>query len=268
MDHLARLRVLFCLRAVNMAYCTDDAVRESLAGELGLKIVGITGQNHVIIAQGIESIVIAIKGTVDVHDWLHNLDALAVPINPPSGGRVHQGFMAVARQDFDFIEKALATITSAGATGRPIYVVGHSLGGAVATLVSQHLHELGYPVQLYTFGSPRVANTTFVRYFHGLGIPSTRVVCDQDIVPHVPGWPYRHVVGLLHLSDSGQELGPIRRFGRLLGAWVRYLVNGVFARDGLRDHQVSSYLTAVSGFCQDVYGPGLDVVAANTRTPQ
>ena len=53
-------------------------------------------------------------------------------------------------------------------TGAPIYVVGHSMGGAVATLCALDLlftFQLDPGrVRLYTYGSPRVGNQAFADF--------------------------------------------------------------------------------------------------------
>ena len=52
--------------------------------------------------------------------------------------------------------------------GDPIYVVGHSMGAAVATLCALDLQltfDLGpSDVRLYTYGSPRVGNQAFAEF--------------------------------------------------------------------------------------------------------
>jgi predicted lipase len=68
-----------------------------------------------------------------------------------------------------------------------IYIVGHSLGGMLATLFYSFLLEyykqkgVTRPSRLVTFGCPKVGNSEFTR-----SIDSVRVVNDNDIVCHVP----------------------------------------------------------------------------------
>ncbi len=51
--------------------------------------------------------------------------------------------------------------------GKPLYVAGHSMGGALATLCAIDLKfAFGIPdVRVYTYGSPRVGNDIFARFF-------------------------------------------------------------------------------------------------------
>ncbi len=65
-----------------------------------------------------------------------------------------------------------------------IYLAGHSLGGAVATLVAAYLLEEGFKVLLYTYGSPRVGTEEFLQGYHP--ITHYRHVNDDDLVPMVP----------------------------------------------------------------------------------
>jgi hypothetical protein len=86
---------------------------------------------------------------------------------------------------------------------KPIFVAGHSLGGALATLATYRLLMLGANVRgLYTFGSPRVGNRAFSRDFRllalnrGLKGPKregglARFVAHNDVFARVPptvGW--------------------------------------------------------------------------------
>jgi hypothetical protein len=90
--------------------------------------------------------------------------------------------------------------------------VGHSLGGAVATLVLYDAVNRGYinpkynePV-LITFGQPRTGNEDFVLDFNSKIKNVMRVVRDGDIVTSVPysliNNPYRHLGGLILLNKD------------------------------------------------------------------
>ena len=78
----------------------------------------------------------------------------------------------------------------------PVIVVGHSLGGALATYAAYDLYASGFNVQeVWTFGSPRVGSEEFASaYANVLGHRTWRVVNNNDKIPHVPHYPmYHHV---------------------------------------------------------------------------
>merc|ERR1712151_520967 len=98
-----------------------------------------------------------------------------------------------------------------------LWLTGHSLGGALATLYAAELRlKLGIPLGVCTFGSPRVGNQTFADLFKKARIPSIRVVCERDPVASQPprkcfsfkeaarcGHVYKHVHGLVRSSYHG-----------------------------------------------------------------
>ena len=70
---------------------------------------------------------------------------------------------------------------------KTVYLTGHSLGGAVAQIIGMWLHEEGYNVQIFTFGSPKVT-TKFL-----FNEPNHwRVAVRSDPVPYMPSLPYVH----------------------------------------------------------------------------
>ncbi|KAH1190111.1 Lipase [Glycine max] len=73
-----------------------------------------------------------------------------------------------------------------------VYVTGHSLGGALATLLalelsSNQLAKRGaISITMYNFGSPRVGNKRFAEVYNERVKDSWRVVNHRDIIPTVP----------------------------------------------------------------------------------
>lgn len=67
-----------------------------------------------------------------------------------------------------------------------IYVTGHSLGAALATLAAVHISKLvggKIPVHLYTFASPRVGDRTFANHFSS--IDAYRIINSEDLIQSV-----------------------------------------------------------------------------------
>uniref|UniRef100_A0A1I7YAZ7 Lipase_3 domain-containing protein n=1 Tax=Steinernema glaseri TaxID=37863 RepID=A0A1I7YAZ7_9BILA len=89
------------------------------------------------------------------------------------------------------IYKTLAVEENLGnKPGYKVYVTGHSLGGALAALISKKIVFEGKrakdQVFLVTFGEPRVGNYKFSVEFKQQVPYSFRVVHGQDPIPHVP----------------------------------------------------------------------------------
>ena len=66
-----------------------------------------------------------------------------------------------------------------------LLLTGHSLGGAVATIVGQRLIDFGFApdrLQVITFGAPAVGNTPFAQMY-GDRLDLIRVTNSEDPVP-------------------------------------------------------------------------------------
>ncbi|KAL0388290.1 UNVERIFIED_CONTAM: Lipase [Sesamum radiatum] len=88
-----------------------------------------------------------------------------------------------------------------------IYVTGHSLGGALATLLALELSSSqlakhgAISVTMYNFGSPRVGNRRFAEVYNEKVKDSWRVVNHRDIIPTVPRlMGYCHVAQPVYLA--------------------------------------------------------------------
>lgn len=108
----------------------------------------------------------------------------------PTGGSVSEGFysawLGVKRQ-------VISAITS---DIREVWFVGHSLGGAIATLAAADVKYLRptFSVVSYTYASPRVGDQTFANGYNSLGIITNRIQNYWDVIPRLPweGWGYIH----------------------------------------------------------------------------
>ncbi|GKV35330.1 hypothetical protein SLEP1_g43618 [Rubroshorea leprosula] len=91
-----------------------------------------------------------------------------------------------------------------------VYVTGHSLGGALATLLALELSSSQLAkrqlisITMYNFGSPRVGNKRFVEVYNEKVKDSWRVVNHRDIIPTVPRlMGYCHVAQPIYLAAGG-----------------------------------------------------------------
>ena len=110
----------------------------------------------------------------------------------PAGQMVHNGFNNTFGS---FFGQHVRPFLSRHQITR-VHCVGHSLGGALATLAADRIATdgLGKPI-LYTFGSPRVGSIAFAQKLTAsLGPRRIFRVCHKtDIVSLVPLWPFTHV---------------------------------------------------------------------------
>lgn len=153
------------------------------------------GDVQILVVQEDGVVVVVVRGTSSPLDWLRGLRF--VPWYSWRLGWCHSGFLKGARGVWSQLIGILA-----GMDG-PVYLVGHSLGGAVATVLAAMLLLVGRsPVALVTFGSPRVGAARLGKILSR--VPTRRYVNGSDPVPLVP-WLlgfYRHVGKVIELIDT------------------------------------------------------------------
>jgi triacylglycerol lipase len=131
-------------------------------------------------------VIVGVRGSTELQDWLADFN---FPQDEGSEhgvtGRVHRGFARALVTLYPQVESKVREFADAGQT---VWVTGHSLGGAEATLIATRLAREGFDVgPLYTFGAPRAGDGTFALDAHRrLGERVYRVVNERDLVPRVP----------------------------------------------------------------------------------
>lgn len=225
----------------------EPGLRAGLA-PLGLDLWGTISagetQAYVAVADGIRYLVF--RGTEkNGRDILSDLDFIK------TADGVHRGFHGALELVWDRI---VATLR--GSSG-PIYVLGHSLGGALATLAAWRLRSEGFGVAGWaTFGSPRVGTPALADRLAGL--PGWRYEFCCDVVPKVPfiRWGFRHVGTWCYVDRNGRlwidpgilyaVTDQLASMGRQ--AWKGQVkVKGIcaaFSRPFL-DHRIAGYVEAL-----------------------
>lgn len=191
---------------------TPQAVVDNLSTKLGriypLMAFGFNDDGHhqaVLIARsttnhGSGHVVVACRGTSGVKDVLQDLKYLPTRL-PFAKGAAHWGFAERAQSiPIDLICELLVA-------GEDVIFTGHSLGGAVASLLSLRVLESTHgcyqqQVQCITFGSPlfanwRLADFINIRYKDSF----VHVISKKDFVPRV--MPFLSTVQkLLYTSEN------------------------------------------------------------------
>jgi len=147
--------------------------------------------------------VIAVRGTATTHDWLTNGNVgVSTSVN---GSSVHAGFNATFESMKPALDRLLTPAIDQGPV-RGIHCVGHSLGGALASLTADWVKSrYRKPVNLYTFGAPRVGMIGYSRSASEGVHALHRCTHGADPVPNVPLWPFVHAPanGAEYRLDSG-----------------------------------------------------------------
>jgi triacylglycerol lipase len=175
------------------------------------------------------------RGTATVGGWLTDFEA-AFDSDRRWPGRVHHGFAAAFRK-----------LASAGkltiSTTKPLWITGHSQGGAIATLASMRLTSCTLQ-PVYTFGSPRVGDQAFADAYTPV---QYRVVNQEDPVPHVPTPLHFHHVGQQYMLDFQGNCRTTHSQWPEAREHLLHLLHGPrsFAIEAFKDHHIDSYINSL-----------------------
>lgn len=156
-----------------------------------------------------------------------------------AGGKVHGGFQ---KEVNDLWMEVLSHVDHNSQLKKPkaIYLCGHSLGAAMATIASTRLN--GQVEHLYTFGSPRVGGPLFVK---NIQCKHSRFMNNNDIVARIPpAWlGFRHHGEMIYFNKNGdRQTKPTWAdlFYGILNSWKRFKFF-----DGIVDHGIPHYVAAI-----------------------
>lgn len=242
---VSREMACFLGEMAECAYSADGVVAGQL-GNRGMKLLlfldrqgtqGFVGGND-------KMMVLAFRGTEPpcIADWLTDFD-IGLVAGP--GGRVHEG----AYVALNYVWRDVWRYIHEKRQSRTLWVTGHSLGGALATLATAKLRlEKDEPVNgLCTFGQPRVGDRDFAARFDAdFAAKAFRYVNNNDIVPRVPfrALGYSHV-GMFRYFDAegvqhdNEMIWWEKLVDRMTGRVQDLLIPG---SDGLKDHFMERYL--------------------------
>ena len=197
-------------------------------------------------------IVPAFRGTDEIADWLDNLN---VSSQPSALGNIHTGFYKALMDIWPQMKSCIRSFRRAldDHPGKSLWLTGHSLGGALATLAAATLIEADETFYgAYTFGSPRVGDRVFARNFNvEVKNKVFRFQNNNDLVSRIPTrmMGYSHAGSFVYISEGGQ-------LNTDIGLWYRFIdtVKGVIADigekglDTITDHNIQEYLNAISNY--------------------
>lgn len=208
------------------------------------------------------------EGVTDIHLFANDSEVM-----------VHNGFLTAYLSVRSALLGQLKQIcgTNGGSAAEPwtIYVTGHSLGGALATIFAYDCSDLNLgDVQMYNFGSPRVGTKKFAEEFAKKVNSSWRFSNTSDIIPTVPRFlGYRHVDRSVQIDEGGKiqvlqdkdVLGETH-FSEILAVedseveeilqkelrLLSTLIDGRALQEHMENNYLSNLLTVVSALRKDV----------------
>lgn len=255
----------FLQRALLFAELAMIAYNDESEASRAAQLVGFTHATH-FDDQGAQAYyfrnefdsVIACRGT-QPNEWTDlRADVDAVAVIAETVGKVHRGFKREVDRLWPMLEQALHS------NDLPTYFVGHSLGGAMAKICAARcmLSPIETnPRQLFTFGSPRVGDSKYVRF---VTLDHFRFVNNNDIVTRVPPFwlGYRHSGHEVYFNRDGK----IRRYSLLMKGRDRWrgALRGLWNRkiDYLSDHSIHEYCKHLVSAVEEE----LNIIAAGGAT--
>jgi len=133
-------------------------------------------------------IVVSFRGSHSLANFIEDLETWKeqVPFAGMNGGNVHSGFYRV----YESLGPTLLDLLAAMTTILPDYnivVTGHSLGAGLASLLAlDMLYQRDWTAKVVNFGSPRVGDDTYAKFFASSLGQMQRLVHANDVVPHLP----------------------------------------------------------------------------------
>ncbi len=244
------------------AFIAETLALSSLANQgFTLEWLGTPEDNRGMVLRNETSLIVVFRGTrLQVHSVLDLaevvvlnqndlwVDSQFLPTVWRASGKVHRGFLGA----FEEVSDRLDAIIRAKTPRQRVWLTGHSLGGALATLAAAHL-EPSMIDGVVTFGSPRVGDRAFVaclpeskiaRYVHRddwvTTVPPTILSYTHagKLIP-VPGSPRRDFLG-----DFQVGLGEVKAAFATMAQELRVRLGDLpFKVSGLTDHAPVYYAT-------------------------
>ena len=149
------------------------------------------------------------------------------------GGKVHVGFKGEINKVWPAITVSLANIDS-------VFVTGHSLGAAMATIAASRMQTK--VKALITFGSPRVGDKEFVK---SVAVEHYRVQNNCDDVTKVPfrlmGFDHHGTHKYMNFHGEFRDLTPWQRVKDMARSRMKARAKGQ-KYIGVFDHMMANYI--------------------------
>ena len=231
--------------AARLAY-NDSATIASLSVQWGFPCCRFIErrETHGLVMANSSAVVVAFRGTEPgkLKNWMCDLD---LQFTDGPFGLVHNGFNLALSHVWDDIDACVVEFQD---QGQSLWLTGHSLGAALATLAAAHWREQDKPVHgLNIFGAPRVGDRVFERSFNqDFGARNFRFVNNADLVTRVPlrTMGFSHVGTLLYFTDKGKLMADPGLWDAFLNRMQGRIEDlGKMGPADLKQHSIDHYVT-------------------------
>ncbi|MBW7456460.1 lipase family protein [Paenibacillus sepulcri] len=219
-----------------------------VVGSFNAAVFSDIGEPFGFLIESDHAAVLAFRGTSSATDWVTDLIAQQTVFKPVNEQCLtHKGFTDVYMSARDQIFSLLDRLQDS----KPLFITGHSLGGALATLAALDIvtNRSHNQLVVYTFGAPRVGSPSFAVYYNKHVPINIRVQNVFDIVPHLPPLIYQppkseNIYYYLHVK------GESRRSFRKGSVSGNHILSSYFANLAVEDPVFASSLcSAPPGWC-------------------
>lgn len=217
------------LDIIDYDYEAEKELLKSELGALNAELVETFDSNgtQAILISTDTFIALSFRGTESTSIKDIKSDAKATTTKCETGGKIHSGF----KEAFDEVGLDIQKVLNEERyTNKQLFITGHSLGGALATIASKKLNHKAGIAACYTFGSPRVGDEDWIS---DIKTPLYRIVNASDCVTMMP--PGSDTISLAawlvelipHVGEKVRKFLLTKFGGYLHGGDMRYLTNCV-----------------------------------------
>ncbi|MGH1405142.1 MAG: lipase family protein [Rhodomicrobiaceae bacterium] len=211
-------KALSLAEASKLAYENESIIKTTAETDWGFSNCDFitAGSTQLFVAQKENIILIAFRGTQsNLEDWLGNMDIRTVS---KTYGNVHKGF----EDHYANIKQQLETILSnSNAANKSIWLTGHSLGGAIATIAAAELMSSYAISGIYTFGQPRVGFEGLRTFMETNYADNFFRFVNQDdpitLLPWKGARDWQDVGNLIHMSGTTAISPSIQKSSKVAG---------------------------------------------------
>ncbi|WP_415752764.1 lipase family protein [Paenibacillus forsythiae] len=195
-----------------------------------------------------QEIIVAFRGTSSASDWISDIIASQKRFKYiEEDCLTHRGFTDI----YSSARRGIINALERSSQGKTLYITGHSLGAALATLCAMDIAantDYRSP-NLFTFGSPRVGDPAFAKAFTRYVRSSFRIANPFDVVTHAPPSIYK-----LPKRDKRYYYSHVQTLSSLPfqngGVGLNHIIGSYFAKLSQSQPEFTQMLCAANpGFC-------------------